>query len=139
MRELSELSGVSVAALRKRCERGQLRYVVRAGARRVPRIEAEAAGLRLSPKPAQADQVIAELLRQLTAAQQELLALRQLPQRVEQAHRDLAGEAAAKTAAETALTQERAAHQQLREQLVASNWLKRRQLLRQLRSNPASA
>lgn len=82
--EVAERCGVSVAALRRRADRGTLRTVKRDGVRRVPRSELERAGLRLDEQPASPAEFVRELTETIRRQERELAALRALPERVEQ-------------------------------------------------------
>ena len=99
--EAAERCGVSVAALRRRADRGTIRTVKRDGVRRVPRSELERAGLGVEA-PATPAEVVRELTETIRRQERELAALRALPERVD-AERERVGAAehrAADSAAE---------------------------------------
>ncbi len=80
--EAAERCGVSVAALRRRADRGTLRTVKRGGVRRVPRVELERAGLSIDA-PASPAELVRELAETIRRQERELAALRALPERVD--------------------------------------------------------
>jgi DNA-binding transcriptional MerR regulator len=80
--EAAERCGVSVAALRRRADRGTIRTVKRDGVRRVPRSELERAGLGVAA-PATPAEVVRELAETIRRQERELAALRALPERVD--------------------------------------------------------
>jgi DNA-binding transcriptional MerR regulator len=99
--EAAERCGVSVAALRRRADRGTIRTVKRDGVRRVPRSELERAGLGVAA-PATPAEVVRELAETIRRQERELAALRALPERVdaERERVDAAEHRAADSAAE---------------------------------------
>jgi excisionase family DNA binding protein len=80
--EAAERCGVSVAALRRRADRGTLRTLKRGGVRRVPRVELERAGLSVDA-PASPAELVRELAETIRRQERELAALRALPERVD--------------------------------------------------------
>jgi DNA-binding transcriptional MerR regulator len=80
--EAAERCGLSVAALRRRADRGTIRTVKRDGVRRVPRSELERAGLGVEA-PATPAELVRELAETIRRQERELAALRALPERVD--------------------------------------------------------
>jgi len=99
LREAAAATGMSQEALRKRVDRGTVRSVKRDGVRRIPRSELERAGLRIG-EPAEASEVVRELTDTIRRQEQELVALRALPERVEEVRRESQQEAAQRANAE---------------------------------------
>jgi len=150
LREAAAVTGTSQEALRKRVDRGTIRSVKRDGMRRIPRSELERAGLRIG-EPAEASDVVRELTDTIRRQEQELAALRALPERVESARRDQEREAEARAEAErraevaeeharreeTATAEAQAAAEaarEWREQVARAGWRERRRMLREARA-----
>lgn len=151
LREAAAVTGMSQEALRKRVDRGTVRSVKRDGTRRIPRSELERAGLRVG-EPAAVGDVVRELTETIRRQEQELTALRALPERIEEARRDFEREAevraeearaAVQAEVETRLVvEERAAGAERaeakarawREQLTQAGWRERRRMLREARA-----
>ncbi len=149
--EASEITGVSVRALRKRVERGQLRAVQQGRYWRIPRAELERAEL-LSPldegtqelegtEGTGHDSGAEALLRKLESTRaenvrltQELARLRPLPQQVETVTQDLHRERSERQAAEARALESRS----WQERLADAGWRERRRMLRELRAEHAA-
>ncbi len=152
--EAAEATGLSVRALRKRIERGQLRAVQHGRYWRLPHAELERAGL----VPSEGTDVpegtegtsdgLASLLAELEFTQaenvrltQELVRLRPLPAQVETVTEDLQRERAERIAAEARAEAETGAAAAAREwqaRLATAGWRERRRLLREVRSEHAA-
>lgn len=97
--EAAEATGATVKALRNRCDRGQLRFLVKNGVRRIPLSELRRAGLletdgaALEEPPADAEGarelVNRELLGELAAAHETIGTLRALTERSSSTEREL--------------------------------------------------
>jgi len=98
IREASEATGLTVRALRSRCDRGSLRFVVRDGLRRIPYSELLRTGLAEAGNGASAQQeqprstsseaastsdVILEMAKRLELQGEQIGAMRQLTQQAE--------------------------------------------------------
>jgi vacuolar-type H+-ATPase subunit I/STV1 len=134
LREAAELTGTTVAAMRKKADREQLRTVLREGVRRVPRSELERLGLPVEPRPAATTEVISELLARLEQQAAELASLRQLPQRIQHQEQEHAAELAASLEMREQAEQEAAELRLWRERVASAGWLERRRLVRKLRT-----
>ena len=134
LREAAQLTGITVAALRRRADRGTIQTVQRDGRRRVPRSELERAGLRVGPPPESAE-LVAQLAQTIRDQERELAALRLLPARVEAERRrveDLAADQAAAAAARDEL-------QAQVDAIAAAGPIRALRLRRQLRSTSSEA
>jgi VIT1/CCC1 family predicted Fe2+/Mn2+ transporter len=113
--EAAEATGATVKAIRNRCDRGQLRFVLQRGVRRIPLSELQRAGLlegelgeeleagERTDGAAVRELVSRELLAELGRAQAELGRVRALTERTETTARELrelARQAEAEAAAE---------------------------------------
>jgi hypothetical protein len=124
--EASAITGMSVRALRKRVERGQLAAVRRDGRWRIPHAELANAHLLRDESP---DVVaIRELTGEVERLVRENAALRLLEERVSSRAEDLERE---RNAAQAEL----AAAEAWRSQLTAASWWTRRRLLRDARAS----
>jgi excisionase family DNA binding protein len=151
--EAAELTGLSVRALRKRIERGQLRAVQQGRYWRIPHVELERAGLMAplgtiegqgtegtGPGP---EFVLAELERERVERlrlTQEVARLRPLTVQIERVTDDLHRERAERKAAEARATEAISRAEELRErerELATAGFFARRRLLRELRYQPA--
>ncbi|PZR69984.1 MAG: hypothetical protein DLM63_00485 [Solirubrobacterales bacterium] len=137
IRESAEQCRISYEALRKKVDRGAVRVVKHDGVRRIPRSELERAGLWPGVRPDDSPD-IAALREEAERLRRELLAHRQLTQRVQAA-------AGAEREARELIEQE--LHREHAERLVAeqrlecvmdARWWKRRRLLRELRGTEAA-
>ncbi len=137
MREAADRTGTTVAAMRKKAERGQLRTVLRDGKRRVPRSELERLGLPVELRPVATPEVVGELLARLEQQAAELSSLRQLPARIELQEHDHAAQIAAVLEMRKQAEQQTADLHAWQERLVAAGWLERRRLVRELRTSAA--
>ncbi len=152
-KEASELSGLSVRALRKRVERGQLRAVQHGRYWRIPHSELERHGL-VGPEGTAGDEgtegtqndlapVMAELERVRTEnarLTQELARLRPLPAQVETITEDLFRERAERQAAQQAGEQAREERDELRtqlEEIASAGPIRAFRLRRKLRAEQA--
>jgi len=147
--EAATATGLSVRALRKRIERGQLRAVQHGRYWRLPHAELKRAGL----VPSEGAQLpegtegtsdgLASLLADLEATRaenvrltQELVRLRPLPVQVDAVTEDLLRERAERQAAEARAEVEASAAAEAREwrsRLAVAGWRERRRLLRAAR------
>lgn len=134
LREAAELTGTSVAAMRKKADRNQLRTVLQNGVRRVPRSELERHGLPVEPRPAPASEVIGELLARLEQQAAELVTLRQLPQCIERQEQDHAAQLAAELELREQAEREAEELRLWRDRVSRAGWLERRRLVRELRT-----
>jgi excisionase family DNA binding protein len=152
--EAAAATGLSIRALRKRIERGQLRAVQHGRYWRLPHAELERAGL----VPSEGTQLpegtegtsdgLASLLAELEATRaenvrltQELVRLRPLPARVDAVTEDLLRERAELKVAEARAAAEMSAAAEAREwrsRLTSAGWRERRRLLRAARSQQAA-
>ena len=155
LREAAAATGTSQEALRKRVDRGTIRSVKREGVRRIPRSELERAGLRVG-EPAEAGDVVRELTDTIRRQEQELAALRALPERVEDVRREREQEAERRAEeAQAAATAEAEARQAVEAEAEAAGqavaearawqgrvaragWRERRRMLRELRAERAA-
>jgi hypothetical protein len=99
--EAAEATGATVKAIRNRCDRGQLRFVLQRGVRRIPLSELQRAGLlegelgeeleagERTDGAAVRELVSRELLAELGRAQAELGRVRALTERTESTEREL--------------------------------------------------
>lgn len=151
--EAAELTGLSVRALRKRIERGQLRAVQQGRYWRIPHVELERSGL-VAPLGAAegqgtegtgpaSDFVLAELERERAERQrltQEVARLRPLTVQIERVTDDLHRERAERIAAEARATEATSQAEELRErerELATAGFFARRRLLSELRHQTA--
>lgn len=132
LKEASELTGVSLAAMRKKADRGQLRTVLRDGVRRVPRSELDRHGLPIEPRPAPASEVVGELLARLEQQAAELVTLRQLPERISRQEQEHAAQLADLQEMREHAEREADELRLWRERVAAAGWLERRRLMREV-------
>jgi len=156
--EAAPLTELSARALRARVDRGQIRSVLRDGARRIPHTELERAGLLQGSTP-DTTEVIRELTAKLDAQAAELAQLRALPERIEAERsrhdEQLAREAQARAEAErrAEAAEERASEEgaavieaqtaaqaarDWRERAARAGWRERRRMLREARGAQAA-
>ena len=148
IREASDATGLTVRALRSRCDRGSLRFVVRDGLRRIPYSELLRTGLAEAGNGASAQQeqprstsseaastsdVILEMAKRLELQGEQIGAMRQLTQQAEtisQQERDradeLEGELLETRAKVIVLEQQQAERRPRRDPLLRRRWLRRR-------------
>jgi len=152
--EAAAATGLSIRALRKRIERGQLRAVQHGRYWRLPHAELERAGL----VPSEGTQIpegtegtsdgLASLLAELEATRaenvrltQELVRLRPLPAQVDAVTESLQRERAERLAAEARTEAQASAAAEARDwqaRLATAGWRERRRLLRVVRSQYAA-
>jgi hypothetical protein len=154
--EAAEATNLTKKAMRNRVDRGQLRFVLRDGVRRIPRSELERAGLNVSrdrgsPEAAERQgaapgqptppDAMAEVLDRLERQAGELAELRVLTReadslREERARLEVAvhESRARATELEAKLEAERQDAEARLGRLARAGWLERRRLLRELRT-----
>ncbi len=134
LREAAALTGTTLAAMRKKAERGQLRTVIRDGKRRVPRAELERLGLPVEPRPAATAEVVAELIARLEQQAAELASLRQLPARIDRQEQEHAQQLATEQALRVQAVQAADEQRQQLGLIASAGWRERRRIMRELRT-----